>query len=144
MFKATLKRAKSGQNTFDVNVPPLHQATHKRRNRCLQPDWVDLLDPQAFAAGSEQKICVATISATDRFHSGAPPPGGAQQTQDLDRRVRFAHSGVCPGDEKAHATCFARSPVVRFALIACTIDRKIFAPSILPSRASEAGPGGGV
>src|SRR5213079_1405857 len=83
-------------------------------------------------------------SATNRLHSGAACAGRTQQTQELGRGGCLAHPGVCPGNEKAHATCFARSDVVRFALIACTIDRKIFVPSMLPSRASEARSGWGI
>src|SRR5205823_12356344 len=60
--------------------------------------------------------------------------------------IRLAYPRVRPGDEQAHATCFTRSDLraARLALILCTIDRKIFAPSILPSRASDARSGRGM
>jgi len=138
MFNSILKRAKRSQNVFDVDVRPFCQAAHNRRSRGLQPDWINFVDPQAFAPGGEQKLRVATISTTDRFHSGTARARCTQQTQELNRRVRFAHAGICPGEEEAHATCFARSDVALFALIVCIIERKIFAPSALPSRASDA------
>src|SRR5215472_11826371 len=48
--------------------------------------------------------------------------------------------------EDAQATCFARSAafVDRLARIVSIIDRKIFAPSALPSRASDARSGCGM
>src|SRR5439155_6954881 len=71
MLNPTLKSVKSSEDTLDIDVHLLGKAAHNRRCRRLQPDWINFVNRQAVTAGREQKLCVSTISATDRFHSGA-------------------------------------------------------------------------
>jgi hypothetical protein len=64
----------------------------------------------------------------------------AQQMQKPHGNMGLSHAGVRPGNEEAHATCATRSDALGegLARIVSIIDWKIFAPSALPSRASEA------
>src|SRR5205823_15132136 len=74
VLNSILKSVKRSQDPLEIDAGLLHETANKRRGRRLEPDRVDLLDPQPFTAGSEQKLCVAAISATDRLHSGAASP----------------------------------------------------------------------
>jgi hypothetical protein len=63
-----------------------------------------------------------------------------QQTQKPRGNMSLSYARIRPRDEETHATRATRSGalVERLARIASIMDRKIFAPSALPSRTSEA------
>src|SRR6266851_3250532 len=83
-----------------------------------------------------------SIAATNQSESGTRCSGRAQQAQKLRDGVRFADTSVRAGNEEAHATCRAKPGCS--ASIVFNIERKIFAPSALPSRASHARSGCGI
>src|SRR5215475_3579985 len=146
VFDPVLKRMKGSEDMIDINIYFLHQATNYGCRRRFQPNRIDVVDCQAVTTSGQQELRISTVSATDRFHPGTGRARCLQQVQKPRGGVRLAHTRVRPGDEETHATCFTGSDfsVARFALIVSTIDRKIFAPSMLPSRASDARSGCGM
>src|SRR5438094_135046 len=109
MLDSTLEKVQSDDNAFDVDLCLFHKTGGKRRCWSFQPNRIDVVDGKTFATGGKKKLGITPVTAADRFHSRAAQSGCAQQTQELHDSMSLADACIGAGNEKAHATCWARS-----------------------------------
>ena len=140
VFDPVLKRMKGSEDIIDIDVHFLHQATHDGRRRRFQPNRINLIDRQPSLPAASRSSASRRSPQQIGFIPAQDVPDARNKCRSRAAVKRLAYTRIRPGDKEAHATCFTRSdpPVARFALMVCTMDRKIFAPSMLPSRASDA------
>src|SRR5215468_2131285 len=96
--------------------------------------------PRGFCPGD---VGIVFVFVTTLYQRNTLDQGGAPQREHRGALCGFL---LGPDSRGSHATCFMRSGafVERRARIVSIIDRKILAPSALPSRASDARSGCGI